>query len=252
MTFRVGADSYDRFMGRYSTPLASVFAAFASITPGMSVLDVGSGPGALTGELVNRVGGGTVTATEPSESFVAAIRERYPQVDIHMAVAEDLPFADHSFDASLAQLVVHFMTDPTAGIREMRRVTRTGGTVAACVWDHAAGGGPLSLFWEAARVLDPEVVGEGALTGSTEGDLTSLFQEVGLKAVEEASISVRVEHPSFEEWWEPFTLGVGPAGSYTARLDPERRDALREQCRRMLAEAPFVVAGKAWAARGVV
>ncbi|MGA7228435.1 MAG: class I SAM-dependent methyltransferase [Acidimicrobiia bacterium] len=252
MKFTIAADSYDRFMGRYSTPLASAFSDFAAITPGMSVLDVGSGTGALISELVKRVGDEAVSAAEPSERFVAAIRERYPKIDVRTAAAEDLSFAADVFDASLAQLVVHFMADPAAGISEMRRVTRAGGTVAACVWDHAAGRGPLSLFWEAARELDPDLVGEELLTGSTEGDLGSLFRAAGLNEVEEGSLTVRVEHPSFEEWWVPFTLGVGPAGSYTAGLDPKRRDELRERCRSMQPRAPFVVTGKAWAARGFV
>jgi SAM-dependent methyltransferase len=250
--FAVSADSYDVFMGRYSKPLATVFSDFADIGPGMTVLDVGSGPGALTAELVRRVGDGSVSAAEPSQQFVAAMRERYPQVDIRMAAAEELPFGDHAFDASLAQLVVHFMVDPAAGIGEMRRVTRPGGIVAACVWDHNTGGGPLSLFWEAARALDPNVVGEDRLPGSREGDLATLFESAHLNEVIETSISVQVEHPTFDDWWQPFTFGVGPAGSYVAGLAPERRQALRELCGRLQSEAPFLVTGKAWAARGIV
>ena len=155
MSFNVGADAYDRFMGRYSSLLAPLFASFSAVAAGQRVLDVGCGPGALTAELVRRVGPATVTAVDPSERFVAAARQRQPMVNVRRAAAEQLPFEDRVFDAALAQLVVHFMADPVAGLREMGRVTRSGGVVAACVWDHAGGKGPVSTFWAAARRARP-------------------------------------------------------------------------------------------------
>ncbi len=251
MTFSVAADAYDRFMGRYSNPLAPPFADLAGVVAGQRVLDVGCGPGALTSELVRRLGPAGVAAADPSEAFVAAVRERLPGVDVSRCSAERLPFEDQEFDAALAQLVVHFMTDPVAGLREMARVTRTDGVVAACVWDHAGGSGPLGLFWDAARELDPDVVDESQLAGAREGDLTRLFQDAGLREVEETVLSVSVEHRSFEDWWDPFTLGVGPAGSYTVGLEPALRTALRERCRELLPRAPFVLTARAWAARGL-
>ena len=151
MSFAVSADAYDRFMGRYSVLLAPQLAALAGVVVGQRVLDVGCGPGALITELVSRLGPAAVTAVDPSEPFVAAARERHPGVNVERASAEHLPFADQAFDAALAQLVVHFMADPVAGLREMARVTRKQGIVAACVWDHAGGQGPLSVFWEAAH-----------------------------------------------------------------------------------------------------
>ncbi|MGH2671534.1 MAG: class I SAM-dependent methyltransferase [Actinomycetota bacterium] len=252
MSFTVGADAYDRFMGRYSVPLSPRFADLASMEAGQRVLDVGCGPGALTAELVGRLGADAVSAVDPSEPFVAAVRERHPGVSVQRAAAEELPFEDRAFDAALAQLVVHFMADPVAGIREMARVTHTDGVVAACVWDHTGDRGPLSLFWHAARELDPDVVGESQLAGAREGHLGELFRSAGLNEVEESALSVSVEHPSFEEWWEPFTLGVGPAGGYTAGLDAERQAQLRERCRALLPAAPFTVTALAWAARGRV
>ena len=157
MSFEVAADAYDRFMGRYSLQLSPQLADYAEVQPGQRVLDVGCGPGALTAELATRVGAGSVKAVDPSEPFVAAVRDRYPGVDVRRSSAEDMPFPDGGFDAALAQLVVHFMSDPVAGLREMARVTRPGGSVAACVWDHGGGGGPLTAFWRAARELDPTV-----------------------------------------------------------------------------------------------
>jgi SAM-dependent methyltransferase len=216
------------------------------------VLDVGCGPGALTGELVGRLGAASVSAVDPSEPFVAAVRHRYPEVDVQRATGELLPFPDDTFDATLAQLVVHFMSDPVAGLGEMARVTRPDGVVAACVWDHAGGHGPLSVFWNAARDLDPHIEDESELAGAREGHLEELFTAAGLRRIEAAPLSVDIEHPSFEEWWEPFTLGVGPAGAHVAGLSEDARAALRECCRRALPHAPFVVTARAWAARGLV
>jgi SAM-dependent methyltransferase len=252
VSFAVGADLYDRFMGRYSQPLAPLFADLASVDAGQRVLDVGCGPGALTAELVRRLGPGAVSAVDPSEPFVAAARQRHPGVDVLRAAAEELPFDDEAFDAALAQLVVHFMTEPVAGLREMARVTRKDGVVAASVWDHAGGKGPLSLYWQAVRELDPSVEGESQLAGAGEGDLGRLFQSAGLREIEESALSVSVEHPSFEEWWEPYTLGVGPAGVYVAGLDAERQAQLRQRCRAMLPPPPFTVTAVAWAVRAFV
>jgi SAM-dependent methyltransferase len=251
VAFAVAAEAYDRFMGRYSVPLAPGLADFAGVEPGQRVLDVGCGPGALTAELVGRVGPEAVSAVDPSAPFVEAARERNPGVDVRLAPAERLPFGEAEFDAALAQLVVHFMADPVAGLREMARVTRSQGVVAACVWDHAGGRGPLSPFWEAAHGLDPGVEDESRLAGAREGHLGELFRAAGLREVEEGVLSVDVEHPSFEEWWEPFTLGVGPAGAYAAGLDPEPQSLLRERCRELLPDPPFVVTANAWAARGL-
>lgn len=251
MSFAVAADAYDRFMGRYSVPLAAPLVDFAGVEDGQRALDVGCGPGALTAELVKRLGSAAVSAVDPSETFVVAARERHAGVDVRRASAEQLPFADELFDAALAQLVVHFMSDPVAGLREMKRVTRKHGVVAACVWDHAGGQGPLSRFWEVARELDRDVADESQLAGVREGHLSQLFDAAGLRGIEACTLSVDVVHPTFEDWWEPFTLGVGPAGAYAAGLDAARLDQLRELCREALPVAPFVVNATAWAARGI-
>ena len=251
MSFAVGADAYDRFMGRYSAPLAPAFAEFAAVTDGLHVLDVGCGPGALTAELVKRVGPAAVGAVDPSDAFVAAVHQRYPAVDVRRASAEQLPFEDRVFDAALAQLVVHFMNDPVAGLHEMARVTRQGGVVAACVWDHAGGEGPLALFWNAARELDRDCEGEADLAGARKGHLAELLREAGLHAIEETALSITVEHSAFETWWEPFTLGVGPAGNYVASLDDAKRVQLRERCRAMMPITPFTLNARAWAARAL-
>jgi ubiquinone/menaquinone biosynthesis C-methylase UbiE len=239
-------------MGRYSAPLSARFAEFAGVTAGHRVLDVGCGPGALTGELVRRLGPAAVCAVDPSKQFVEAVRDRYAGVRTRRGAAEALPFEDRMFEVTLAQLVVHFMADPVIGLREMARVTRSRGTVAACVWDHAGGEGPLSLFWDMARKLDPNVEDESGRAGARRGHLAALFDEAGVHEIEESILTVEVGHQSFDEWWQPYTLGVGPAGSFVARLDPAKQARLRELCRERLPAARFVVSARAWAARGLV
>jgi SAM-dependent methyltransferase len=251
VSFNVPAEAYDRFMGRYSGQLAPQMLELAGIERGQHVVDVGCGPGALTTELVERVGADAVAAVDPSESFVEAVALRCPGVDVRRAAAEELPFAEDTFDAALAQLVVHFMADPVRGLAEMARVTRPGGVVAACVWDHAGGRSPVGPFWAALSKLDPDVEDESGYAGAREGHLRELFTEAGLREIEDTALPVHVKHESFDEWWEPFTLGVGPAGVYLTGLEPDRQEELRELARTQL-PAPFTLETRAWAARGVV
>jgi SAM-dependent methyltransferase len=248
MGFDVVADAYMAFMGRYSEPLAGLFLEAAGIRAGQTALDVGCGPGALTARLAGLLGPDNVRAVDPSEAFVAAARERCPGVDVRRGVAEELPFDDGSVDVALAQLVVHFMADPVAGLREMTRVSR--GTVAATVWDYGGGTGPLSLFWAAVTDLDPGAAGEGERAGTREGHLAELFRAAGLSDVEAGVLTVAVPYETFDQWWHPYTLGVGPAGDYVAGLDDAHRAALQERCRERLPEPPFEVRASAWLALG--
>lgn len=250
MNFFVGADAYWRFIGRYSEKLAVELADFAAVRAGQTVLDVGCGPGALTAVLVDRLGAAQVTAIDPSTPFVDAARKRLPEVDIREAVAENLPFADNSFDAALAELVVHFMSDPVAGITEMARVTVPGGTIAACVWDYGTDTGAVSPFWKVARTLDPGIDDESGLAGVREGQLAELFQRAGLIDIRSDSLTVDIDFTGFDEWWEPFTLAVGPAGAYVAGLTADARERVRTACRAALPAGPFTVSARAWVAVG--
>jgi SAM-dependent methyltransferase len=249
VTFETSADSYNQFMGRYSRPLASALVRQLGTRLGNRVADVGCGPGALTEVLLGRDGPVEVIAVDPSRSFVRAARDRWG-VPAIAAKAERLPFADDVFGAALAQLVVHFMSDPVSGLREMARITAPGGVVAASVWDHAGGHGPLSAFWRAAGELDASAPDESGLPGTASGQLTTMAEAAGWSDIVESQLTVEVQHPSFDEWWEPFTLGVGPAGAYVAGLTADDRQALTRRCQDALGLGPFVIAGRAWTVVG--
>jgi SAM-dependent methyltransferase len=250
MSFEVSADAYGRFMGRFSEPLAEQFVALAGAHAGQRALDVGCGPGALSAQLVARLGVDAVSAVDPSEPFVEAMRARFPSIDVHRATAEQLPFDDDTFDLAVAQLVVHFMTDPVAGLAEMARVTRAGGLVAASVWNYADGVGPLSDFWRAVRDVDPQAYDESALAGARDGHLAELFDRAGLHDIQPSSLSVSSSFATFDEWWEPYLLGVGPAGAYVAGLDANAREVLHAQCAVLLPAAPFEITASAWTVLG--
>ncbi len=250
MSFEVAAEAYDRFMGRFSRLVAPQMADVAGVRAGQTALDVGCGTGMLTTVLVERLGADNVTGIDPSESFVAAARERFPGVRIERGSAEALPFNDDAFDVAIAQLVVHFMTDPIAGVREMARVTRPGGVVAACVWDHAGGTGPVSLFWRAAQDVLSDVADEGALPGTRAGHLVEIFQAAGLDTVDGSTVRVDLEMATFDAYWEPFNRGVGPAGAFLGKLDAEPRAKVEARARELAGPEPFVIPAKAWVARG--
>jgi SAM-dependent methyltransferase len=251
VSFNVPAEAYRQFMGRYSVPLSAEFVEFAGLPEGGRVLDVGCGPGVLTERLVERRGASEVSAIDPSPPFVEETRVRFPDVDVRQGVAEALPYADDGFAAALAQLVVHFMTDPVAGLREMGRVTRPGGVVAACVWDEGGGGSPLSVFWDAAHDLDPAAPRESDRAGTREGHLAEIVEAAGLGDIMSSSLTVRVRFASYDEWWAPYELGVGPAGAYVVTLDDDHRRQLRARCAELLPKPPFEQAVSAWCVRAL-
>jgi len=252
MTFDVPADAYARFMGVYSEKLAVELADAAGVTAGQRALDVGCGPGALTAVLAERLGSEHVAALDPSEPFVEAARTRLPGVDIRLASAESIPFDDDSFDLALAELVVQFMTDSVAGVSEMARVTKPGGRIAACIWDHGTDRGALSPFWKVARTLDAALDDESGQFGARDGQLAQLFEQVGLHDVRSMLLTVHRDYGSFDEWWEPFTWGVGPAGAYVRGLDDDARETLKQACASSLPAGPFTIDASAWTAIGTV
>lgn len=256
--FRASADAYDRHVGRYSSRLASALIDFAGIKPGMSAVDVGCGPGALTAVLVERLGATKVRAADPSEQFVEACRRRLPGVEVVVARAEAMPFADGTADAALAQLVVNFLDDPEMGVREMARVTRPGGIVAACVWDYAGEMTLLRAFWDAARDIDPDgaaLADEGfVMRWCADGDLPRLWDAAGLREVRADPLVVSASYVDFDDLWSPFPAGIAPSGAFCKSLDAELRAALRDRYRDHLGvgDGPFELTARAWAVAGIV
>jgi SAM-dependent methyltransferase len=253
------ADSaYDRHVGRYSPELAAALIAVTDIEREQRALDVGCGTGALAQALAERLGAGSVAAVDPSLDSVDTCARRVPGADVRVARAEELPFETGEFDAALAQLVVPWMSDPLRGVAEMRRVVRPGGVVAACTWDFANGMRMLRAFWDAAVAVDrPRAVRAGALDRTRlcqPGELRELWARVGLTGMDAGELVVGADYLDFDDFWWPFTAGVGGSGSYCASLDAAGQEALREELERRLGSpaGPFRLTARAWYVRGRV
>jgi SAM-dependent methyltransferase len=255
-TFHASSDAYDRHIGRYGPELARALCDAADVVAGQRALDVGCGPGALTSELVRRLGSDAVAAVDPSPSFVEGCRARLPGVRVEEAAAERLPFPDAAFDRALAQLVVNFMTDPPAGVGEMVRVARPGGVVSAAVWDYAGGMTLLRRFWDAAVALDPAAarLDEGrSMPFCTPEELTDLWSGAGLADVHVAAVEVGAAYDGFDDLWRALEAGVAPSGAYVLGLDVDGRAALADGLQRRLGvgSRPFRLTARAWVATGV-
>lgn len=254
MQFAVPAEHYDRFMGRYAPSLAVALCDAAGVTAGLRVCDVGCGPGGLTAEMVARAGADRVAAIDPAPQFAQACKERNEGVDVRVGVAEHLPWPDDMFDVTAASLVIGFMADPDLGVREMARVTRPGGTVAACMWDIATGGMTmLRVFWSAVRGVAPDATGESTMAGTTEGDIADRFHRAGLDEVIAGTLTAHADYTDFDDFWDPFTLEVGPAGRFLQTLTSQQRSAVRDACRAALpTSGAFTLDARAWYARGTI
>jgi SAM-dependent methyltransferase len=253
MQFAGPADHYDRFMGRYTATLAVALADAAEVTAGNRVVDVGCGPGGLAAELAARVGAEHVAAIDPAPAFAAACRERIPGADVREGAAEDLPWPDGSFDAALSSLVIGFMRDADRGVSEMARVTRPGGTVAACMWDIAGGGMTmLRYFWDAVREVDPGAEGEGQMAGTRKGDIADRMRRAGLEDVDGGVLTASAGYSGFDDFWSPLTFGVGPAGQHLQALNGDQQAGVREALRARVPEGAFTLDAHAWYARGTV
>lgn len=244
-------DSYHGRIGRYGPTLAAAFLSAAGVRAGARALDVGCGTGALTRPLVQLLGARNVVAVDPSPTAVGACRAALPGVDVHIAAAEHLPFDRGVFDVVLAQLVVTLMRDADQGVREMRRVTRAGGVIAACVWDFAGGMTVLRTFWDAAVALDPAASAhDQARTRrhSTPDELRRLWIGAGLENVQTGESTARASYRDFDDLWVPLVAPDGPAGRYHATLPPVDREKLRgEVCRRLgRPRGAFALTARAW------
>ncbi len=252
MTFAVAAEAYDRYIGRYSRALAPRFLEFAGVTSG-PVLEVGCGPGSLTAVLAARFGAVNVAAVDPSESFVAACRERVPGADVRVGSGESLPFVDGAFEGALSQLVLSFVREPDQLTAELSRVVRRDGMVAACTFE-ANGFALVRTFWDAALRLDPKAPDDASIPFRREAELLALWNRAGFREVRTGVIDVETRYADFEDFWSPFAFGIGPAGSYLLAQPADRRAALRDACFLRLAKpaGPFSLPARVLAIRGRV
>jgi SAM-dependent methyltransferase len=218
----------------------------------MHALDVRAGAGALTEPLVDALGIDAVAAVATSPSEVTALADRLPGLEVHHGDARELPFPDRAFGLVAAQLAVHRMADPVAGLREMARVAAPHGHVAATVWDVAGGRAPLSLFWSVARELDPGLPDGATLPGVGRGSLEELFAEAGIADIESGALTVHLPYDDPDDWWRTHALGDRSAESYATSLDAARLAELRRRCTERLDDGPGVIEATAWLAVATV
>lgn len=255
----IAGDAYEAYMGRWSRRLARVFVKWLQPAPSANWLELGSGTGALTSTICNHCEPATIIACDPSERFVEHAREHLPDARISFIVggAEDLPRRDGGFDVAVSGLVFNFLPDPEAAVASVRERLRSGGMVAAYVWDYAEGMEFLRLFWDEAVALDPRAVAldEGKRFPLCEASaLASLFRTGRLAEVETRALEIPTDFTTFDDYWMPFLRGTGPAPSYIASLDPHNRELLRERLGRRLqagSDGRILLRARAWAVRGI-
>jgi SAM-dependent methyltransferase len=255
------AEAYERFMGRWSRILAPLLVDFADPSDRGRVLDVGSGTGALAFSIAERRVHCQVLGVDPSTVYVSHGESRNPypdRVSFEVGDGQQLRFPDATFENSLSLLVFNFIPDGNKALREISRVTKPGGCIAAAVWDYGAGMTMLRTFWDAAVAVDPtaEALDEWRMPLCRAGGLGELWKAGGLAQVEERPLEIRMRFESFADYWEPFLLGQGPAGAYLGKLDSERGQVLRSEVRRRLGlrdeDTAFSLVARAWAVRGFV
>ncbi|MFO1219946.1 MAG: class I SAM-dependent methyltransferase [Burkholderiaceae bacterium] len=257
-TWQLG-EPYERFMGRWSRLLATRFLAWLAQRHGLRWLDVGCGTGALCMAIADRASPRQLFGVEPSAGFVehahAALGQRATLI---RANAESLPLPDAAVDITVSSLVLNVLPDAPAALREMRRVTHSGGIVAAAVWDYALRMRALRLFWDAAISIDAaaERLDEGMRYPICQSEaLAALFARAGLQQVRAGAVEIETRFSSFDDYWQPFLGGQGPAPSYVAGLDDARRQRLRRALRSRVPVGPggaISLAARAWVVRGVV
>ena len=252
------AAAYEAMMGRWSSRLATLFLDFAEVGDADRILDVGCGTGSLVKSILDRAQQARVVGIDPVEDYVDYSRSRFPnaRASFDRGSALSLPYADASFDRSLSLLVFQFLKQPGIAASEMRRVTRAGGTVAACTWDRT-GQEMSDLFWEECVRLDPgaEEKSQRPNVCNRADQLAELWAATGFEDVREVTLEMRTDFACFDDFWLPYTKGVGPQGMYVASLSPEGREVLRQALRRRFVgerDRPFSLRAAALAVRGTI
>jgi len=253
------AEAYEVMMGRWSRQLAPLFVEFAGVRDGERVLDVGCGTGSLSATLVRVTGASKIVGIDPSKGFIEYARTLVtdPRVTFELGDAQELPYADGSFDRCMALLIVNFVPDAPKAANEMRRVTRKGGVVAMTMWDGSRAHELTRCFWNAAVAIDPTAKRPAERRGSygSAEALSDLLKGAGLTDIEVIDLTMPCQFSSFDDYWLPVTEWQGPSGAYLARLSEDDRAALRERLRQDLlgnrADGPFTLQAKAWAVKGI-
>jgi SAM-dependent methyltransferase len=254
------AESYQRYMGRWSRLLAPELVRFAGVRDGDVVLDVGSGTGAVASSLRDTFANVRVNGIDASEEFVRFARKIVadPRIQFEVGDAQQLPFQNATFDVVLSLLVLNFVPDAARAVREILRVTRPKGVFAAAVWDLGPNGTQmLRVFWDEVIALDPAAksIDESTMSLCREGALAELCEQQGLQNVLASSLTVPLRFESFDDYWSPFLLGVGPAGRYVEGLTPNHLAQLRDRLQLKLLGAgvdkPFELLARAWAVKGL-
>jgi len=243
------AEAYERFMGRWSRLVAPLLVEFTGLPDHCRVLDLGSGTASLSCVIAERNGQAKVVGVDPSQEYVAYAESKNPfldRVSFQVGDAQQLPFPVASFDATLSLLAFNFIPDPKKALAEACRITKPGGTISAAVWDYGDGMRMLRTFWDAAKA---DSLDEKHMPLCRAGELSDLWKQGGLENVREEPLDITMQFQSFEDYWDPFLLGQGPAGRYAASLDPRQLQTLRRELERTLS---LTQPARAWSVRGNV
>jgi ubiquinone/menaquinone biosynthesis C-methylase UbiE len=256
------AAAYEQFMGRWSRQLSRRFVEFTGLSDGDCILDVGCGTGSLTAVLLGAAGVKNIVGIDLAEVYLESARKtiKDPRVSFKVGDAANLPFADQSFDRAFSMLVLQFVPDAKKAVSEMRRVVRSGGVVAATVWDSYGGMPAARLFWDTAASLgiaNDKVLRDFYFRPMTRpNEMLAAWSEIGLKRVEQSSITIRMEYESFSDYWLPIASGEAALGKFAASLVAEERAALEQAVRKVYfggePDGPRSFATTAWACKGTV
>jgi len=248
---------YERYVGRWSRRVAPQFLSLLNVPGGRRWLDVGCGTGALCAAIADRCSPASVTGVEPSLGFLESARENLAGRAVLLpGSATAIPLGDASVDVVVSGLVLNFVPDPQAALLEMARVTRKGGTIAAYVWDYAGRMELMRVFWDAAVELDPAAarMDEGVRFPLCRPEpLQERFAGAGLREVEVRAIDIATPFANFDDYWQPFLGGQGPASTYVTSLSASDQDRLRNRVEAMLpaqADGSIDLRARAWLATG--
>lgn len=251
-------DSYDRYMGRWSRKIAPLFLDWLDMPQGLDWLEVGCGTGALSAAILARGRPNSLICIDPSEGFIATARANVsdPRVEFRTGDAQSLDLEPASRDVIVAALVLNFVPDRNKALAAMKRVARPSSRIAFYVWDYPGGGiAFMRAFWNAATALDPaarDLTEDRRFPFCTREGLTDLAKSAGLEVVECRPIEVPTVFRDFDDYWQPFTLGAGPAPGYCVSLAPEARERLKEKLQQDLPRGPdgsIPLTARAWAVR---